>query len=48
MIYFTRYTRMSWMVLDMDAMHGCMTLGMDAMDGYIALDMDAMEGCMDG
>ena len=44
MIYFTRYTRMSWMVLDMDAL----TPGMDAMDGYIALDMDAMEGCMDG
>jgi len=44
MIYFTRYTRVLWMVLDIEAF----TPGMDSMHTHTALDMDAMDGYLDG
>ena len=43
MIYFTRYTRMLWMALDMDGCDGWMH-GWNGCNGW----MDAMDGCMDG
>ena len=44
MIYFTRYTRVLWMVLDIEAS----TPGMDSMHTHMALDMDAMDRYLDG